>query len=224
MSTVINKSENPLFKVYPFTLSLAIFEADEEKALSVYIPGIEEALDILTDLQKKVILMRYKDMKTLGEISNEIGWKSKERARQVINDGIVKLRQNSDGYMAVSQLKYQSDIGSLKTEVDDLTLKIKGFTARLNSLELEKGQKSYLLDIFDPSEFDYKDITIDKLELSSRSYNGLNNARIRTLEDLSMMTKFELRRIRNLGESSVKEIINKLEKYGIKLEEGDEEK
>lgn len=66
-----------------------------------------------------------------------------------------------------------------------------------------------------------KSVPISQLELSVRSYNSLKRAEYNTLEQLSKMTKKELKEVRNLGKKSEEEIIEKLAQYGIELEEGE---
>lgn len=58
---------------------------------------------------------------------------------------------------------------------------------------------------------------IEDLDLSKRSYHCLRRANIRTLEDLTQKSVYDLMKIRNLGRSSLSEIRSKLESYGIKL-------
>lgn len=60
---------------------------------------------------------------------------------------------------------------------------------------------------------------IEDLDLSKRSYHCLRRANIRTLEDLTQKSVYDLMKIRNLGRSSLNEIISKLTSYGLKLKE-----
>lgn len=60
---------------------------------------------------------------------------------------------------------------------------------------------------------------IEDLDLSKRSYHCLRRANIRTLEDLTQKSVYDLMKIRNLGRSSLSEIQTKLTSYGLKLKE-----
>ena len=51
---------------------------------------------------------------------------------------------------------------------------------------------------------------IEELQLSVRSYNALKRAGIETVEQLRRKTTLDLYKIRNLGETSIKEIRSKL--------------
>lgn len=58
-------------------------------------------------------------------------------------------------------------------------------------------------------------VSIDDLELSVRSYNCLKRSGIRTLQELSNMTKADVEKIKNLGKTSLREISRKLTDYGL---------
>lgn len=65
---------------------------------------------------------------------------------------------------------------------------------------------------------------VEDLGLSVRAYRCLKRANINTVGELTLKTKKELMRIRNLGSKSLKEIIQKLEKIGLHLKDSQEEK
>ncbi len=58
-----------------------------------------------------------------------------------------------------------------------------------------------------------KDLVIDRIGLSTRSLNALHRANIRTIGDLLPFTETSLREIRNIGDTSVQEILSVIEKY-----------
>lgn len=58
-------------------------------------------------------------------------------------------------------------------------------------------------------------ISIDDLELSVRSYNCLKRNGIRTLQELSNITREQIKNIKNLGKTSLREITKKLTEYGL---------
>ncbi|MCQ2748057.1 MAG: hypothetical protein MJ223_02210 [Mycoplasmoidaceae bacterium] len=58
-------------------------------------------------------------------------------------------------------------------------------------------------------------VSIDDLELSVRSYNCLKRSGIRTIQELSNMTRAEVEKIKNLGKTSLREIRKKLQDYGL---------
>lgn len=66
-------------------------------------------------------------------------------------------------------------------------------------------------------ERDYTSMPVEDLELSVRAQNALRDANIKTIAELSQKTKEELRKLRNMGRPSVKEINNALCQMGIAL-------
>ena len=67
-----------------------------------------------------------------------------------------------------------------------------------------------------------KDMNIDELELSVRSYNCLKRAGINTVEELCNKTADDMMKVRNLGRKSLEEVLGKLSELGLQLRTGDE--
>ena len=61
----------------------------------------------------------------------------------------------------------------------------------------------------------FKNMPIEELNISVRTYNCLKRHGVSTVGDLSKMTKEELTRIRNLGKRNYDEILEKLDNIGI---------
>ena len=68
-----------------------------------------------------------------------------------------------------------------------------------------------------------KEMTIDELELSVRSYNCLKRAGINTVEELCNKSIDDMMKVRNLGKKSLDEVIQKLEKLELSLKKVDAE-
>ena len=62
-----------------------------------------------------------------------------------------------------------------------------------------------------------KDMSIDELELSVRSYNCLKRANINTVKELCAKTPDEMMKVRNLGRKSLEEVLAKLKELGLAL-------
>ncbi|BCM92859.1 DNA-directed RNA polymerase subunit alpha [Abditibacteriota bacterium] len=62
-----------------------------------------------------------------------------------------------------------------------------------------------------------RDIKIDDLDFSNRTYNCLKRQGIETLEELSGYTEEELMNIRNFGQKSLDEVKDKLKEYNLGL-------
>ena len=62
----------------------------------------------------------------------------------------------------------------------------------------------------------YKNMTVEELDLSVRTYNVLTRNRpIRTVEDILAMDRFDFSTIRNLGRKSALEVVEKMETLGF---------
>ncbi|MBR0147664.1 MAG: DNA-directed RNA polymerase subunit alpha [Lachnospiraceae bacterium] len=68
-----------------------------------------------------------------------------------------------------------------------------------------------------------KNMNIDELELSVRSFNCLKRASINTVEELISKTPEEMMKVRNLGRKSLEEVLAKLKELGLELNQGDAE-
>ncbi len=67
-----------------------------------------------------------------------------------------------------------------------------------------------------------KEMSIDELELSVRSFNCLKRAGINTVEELTNKTMDDMMKVRNLGRKSLDEVSAKLKELGLSLRSGDE--
>ena len=67
-----------------------------------------------------------------------------------------------------------------------------------------------------------KDMSIDELELSVRSYNCLKRANINTVDELCNKTPEDMMKVRNLGRKSLEEVLGKLSDLGLSLRESEE--
>lgn len=62
-----------------------------------------------------------------------------------------------------------------------------------------------------------EDTRIEELGLTVRSYNCLKKVSINTIGDLLKYTREDLKKVKNLGNKSAKEILEKLKEYGFEL-------
>lgn len=63
-------------------------------------------------------------------------------------------------------------------------------------------------------------MTIEDLDLSPRASNRLKRAGLSTVEELILKSTDELKKVRNLGNKSLEEIIEKLKELGYSLNDG----
>jgi DNA-directed RNA polymerase subunit alpha len=68
-----------------------------------------------------------------------------------------------------------------------------------------------------PAQNRARDIKIDDLDFSNRTYNCLKRQGIETLEELGGYTEEELMNIRNFGQKSLDEVKDKLTEYNLAL-------
>ena len=64
-----------------------------------------------------------------------------------------------------------------------------------------------------------REMSIEDMDLSVRSYNCLKRANIHTVDDLTKKTEDDMLKVRNLGKKSLDEVIYKLKTYGLSLME-----
>lgn len=213
-----------LLRVYPYNLiplingenddSYLRTNADEyyQEPKKYYSPGIMEEVmnEVLTERENKVLQMRYQWGMTLEEAGKECGV-TRERIRQVEAKAIRKLRfqQHKGTLMCVPEAKlreaqgeaehYKAQAEYLQAELD----KIRNITPEQRT---EAEKKGTILET-----------SIDKLDLSVRSYNCCKRAGINTLGDLCGKTYTEMLKVRNLGKRSLQEIEDKMNEYGLRF-------
>lgn len=64
--------------------------------------------------------------------------------------------------------------------------------------------------------------SIDFLELPARTHNSLVRANIKTIEKLCSKTYWDMFRIRGLGETSLKELVRRMDVYDLHFAKGEE--
>lgn len=75
---------------HPEVLQLPAPQVDDN--LEAQIEGMEEALETLPDKERKVLLERFYNDKTLEETGKELGGTNRERIRQIENNALRKMR------------------------------------------------------------------------------------------------------------------------------------
>ena len=201
---------------YPYNLVKAAYPLDDLAEEKVYMPKLKRAIASLGEREQKVLDMRYRKRMTLEETAKEFGV-TRERVRQVEARALRRLR--------LPRYRFVFD-------VDKLCNELKEAQAKQSRLELENIilrdkietlVKNAKLEIKIDNEVNAEsrryipDIDIDDMDLSVRSYNCLARAGIRKLSDLDGKSIQDLMKIRNLGRKCIKEISDKVKKYGIEI-------
>ena len=177
---------------------LDLIEIEEQLECEINIPyqefllGFNYALLILTPRESECVRKMYFEDKTLNEISKEFGVTG-ARIRQIIHKGMFKIKRWNNR-------KHILDKG------------IEWYVMNEVNKAIEEMEQKYKIEHSPVS------VRIEKLNLTTRSYNCLKRANINTLDDLSKLTAIDLYKIRNMGRKSLYEIIEKLKKYDIVLD------
>jgi Lar family restriction alleviation protein len=202
-------SMDTLLKTYPFNLAKSIFQNDED-ALGIYLPGIEQALATLTEREVRVIRQRFVEKKTLKDTGITEGI-SQERVRQIEAKAIRKLRHPSRAALIkavpYTELKaHWADYHKLKAEYDQVSAAYQALSDRPAEEVVREN--------------DILQKPLENLDLSARSFNSLRRAGKNTVGDVSKMTEVELSKVRNLGRKSAEEVKARLAVYGLALSGG----
>ena len=113
--------------------------------------------------------------------------------------------------------------GSLRPE-EAMALSAKILVEHLNIL-MNLSEIADMTGVMNAKQEDSKlkklETPIDDLDFSVRAYNCLKRAGINTLGDLTEKTEIEMKKIRNLGKKSLKEVIEKIKDMGLKFRDED---
>ena len=87
----------------------------------------------------------------------------------------------------------------------------------------DKAQEAeVMIEVPDDEVKKIKDMSIDELELSVRSFNCLKRAGINTVDELTNKTADDMMKVRNLGRKSLEEVLAKLKELGLELRDAEE--
>ena len=213
---------------------------------------LEESLKILNSREMFVIQHRFGlidgTYKTLEEVGKELSV-TRDRVRQIEAKALRRLRHQSRikhfQPVIISKLKENEYISD--EEKDELTILEQdiwnsNLIFRHNSIDdvdFDKEKFDIIISIKEKINIrkeeaeraskkerlpqGVKNISIDEMNFSVRTYSCLRRGCISTLEELSNTTESDLMKIRNLGTKSMEEIVSKLDEYGIKLAENNEQ-
>ncbi|MCL2024153.1 MAG: DNA-directed RNA polymerase subunit alpha [Oscillospiraceae bacterium] len=226
--------------------------SDEEKTiyLSQNGPSIVRARDIQCDSEVEIVnpdhviatldegavlSMRMTCERGYGYVSAE---KNKERLNPAI--GVIAIDSVYTPVIKTNYTVENTRVGQI-TDYDRLELDVTtngtieaayavGQAARIlrdklgmfSKLGNEGGIGDSLSEVRSLAEEQRAAITIDDLELSIRASNSLKRAGINNLGDLLAWSEPELKKIRNFGEKTLLEVIEKINELGLDLAPGQE--
>jgi len=187
-----------LFRVWPYNLASEAW--GKCRFLLHCPPAYLEAVfsDIMSDRERKLMERMYAHGARLVDAGVWLGM-DEEEAVELHDSVISRIR----GYVQTIRETPADETVIVTAEEEDEVLE-----GNWEELKPEDAE-----DVDDP----VRDVPIEYLDLSVRSYNGLDKAGIRTLGDLADMTEAEVGEIRNLGKKSLREITMKLHEQGLEF-------
>ena len=229
-----NKNEDKLaYAIAGGGLVYAFLGKESKPSIVAYSgKGLNEMLETLTDLERRVLTDRYGledgTSKSLDEVGKEFNVTG-ERIRQVEGKGLRKLRKPMRSKKifidldeeAMNEIYNSNAIFNPDDEYQDVACNLdceelkRGLEKRTK--EREEIEKEEWAKLSEKKKQGF--IDIEKLDLSVRAYTCLKRAGINNVSDIQKMTKEELQRIRNLGLETSEEVLTKLESLGIHMRE-----
>ena len=209
--------ERELCDMYPWNIAATIWgDTSNDRLYQAYIPGLLEAVGTLSELEKRVMSMRYEHDMTLEDCGKALNV-TRERVRQIEVKALRKLS------LPRIQKTWRMDDRTMEKayEIMDEASRIR--LEAIRCMDAVSRQKEAIEEIYklakdamatpttDEKTADIS-IPIEDLELSVRSYNCLCRAGVKTVGDI---LKTNLYKVRNLGKKSKDEIEDKLREMGV---------
>ena len=175
--------------------------------------GLLCALSTLTEKERRVVDLYYREDKTLEEVGKQES-ATRERIRQIIAKAVRKLRHprlfnliryGMNGYEGVKAEMRRAELLRKREEtLDEWESELLARKAVLD--EIFEGMSSV------SSKTDASAADIACMDLSVRSYNCLKRAGLNTLQDVCDCARSgQLLRVRNLGRKSLREVLSKVQ-------------
>lgn len=193
---------------YPWNLARAVIGDKEDAIYRVYVPALMEAISDLTDREQKVLELRFIHDMTYGQCGHRFNV-TRERIRQIEAKALRKLRHPRFAK------HYLLDTLNKAFEIDAERARLE----RENMMLREKLEKH---ESIPKPKVEPKKIDIAYMELSVRSYNCLKRAGFNFVDDLDGKTVSDLKKVRDLGMKSLREVVEKAREFGIEIPWEDE--
>lgn len=216
--------EADIFSYYPYNLIAYVLCGDrylkDEKVrkdtadavYSVYVPGFLESVNSLGERDREILEYRFKRGLTL-EKTGKIYGVTRDRIRQIEARAVRKLR--SPQFWKEWKMDTMHTVLDITKERDALRTENALLKKRLSEIADMTGMDSAMPEEESPSE--KKDIRIEDLNLSIRSYSCLKRAGVNYVSDVKDWTVEDFMKVRRLGQKSMEEIIGSLKEHGIDI-------
>lgn len=200
-------------------LALGILPSGDKQEHKQQMEGLEIAFTSLSDIEREIIVARFRDEKTLQECSE-----GKDVTRQYIQNleqkALMKLRHPTRKALITYGPDTVGYYNQLKVKIELLEKHIEVLKDEIDRSESALGRyKNWSKDGFLKKKEEFAAISIEMLNLSSRARYGLNREKVFNLYDLSRYSHQDLLRIRRLGEMTVKEIEQKAAEFGLYIQD-----
>lgn len=207
---------------YPETLYAAVFGVKLKNIRCAWNKpddweaGFDHALSELSERERTVLLMRFKDEQTLIQCGNVFSITT-ERVRQIEVKALRRLKLPSRArYIQYGFSVAERQTRELEERANALRRKAEAEREKEKLRVQEEKERAERLEA--EMLADIGDTPVERLRLSARSANALRRSGVRTLADLRQLDQDGLCRIRGLGNRSVCEISSMLRnEYALNL-------
>ena len=195
--------------LYPFNLLEDIVDdIDDEGEAKMRLYSAETLnrliTERLTERERRVLELRYRDNKTLQEVGDIFSF-TRERTRQIELKAFWKLRRQIHEAAVVPAGEYDA----LNRECDRMKAEIESYKNKCCSEKTDSEKQAV------SESLHKKKHHLDNVMLSVRSYNRLRRAGFTYLEDLQGVPYYDLMAIPGLGYKSFCEIYDRMLEFGL---------
>ena len=204
-------------------LALGVVPSSDPDNHSQQIKGLEIAMQSLTAREREVIEKYFCELQTLTECAKTYN-STHQYPQECKKTALEKLKHPTrlaliaygpDAVKYYEQL--QVEMKTIQDQIDLLQNELHRLEDSINPKYKKRAGRKINLD----KKKEWATIPIDELEIPVRARSRLNRSEIYTLYDLSQYTRKDLRKIRQLGEISISEIVKEAAKYGLYIMDGE---
>lgn len=206
--------KNSLFDIYPFNMSLDIFE-NAADAKAIHIDNLLDEVSQLDERNQMAIRLRYEEGLTLREVGERMGVGS-ERARQFIVYALRLLRNPArlKKYRAVPYIE------KVVLEKENSGLEGENSTLREALEELKLSDESVIETARQVSEYKaLMEMSVSELQMGHSIHSILIRAGIRKVRDLREYSVKDLIKLDGIGIKTAERVMERLEELGFKNQE-----